>query len=210
MSVSGRVSGFFRQDGDSVAFTDLVLQDMGDHKTYRVDPTTIGKLYWDRNLPVTVQVAPDGVTYAAPVVGYEVQHLSGYVVFASPLNATSKVKVSGSSFTIAQVGGAYGWSLDMKVDTLDASTFGGNGWKEYVSTFKQYTAKADKFWVNEAEFNLFNKEIIFLYFVDVGNGRQRFEGWGTIQGQSVTVSTGDLIKAPLEITGTSRLWFRRD
>lgn len=210
MSLSGKVSGMYRQDSATTAFTDLVLIDSGDHITYKADPTAVGKVYWDNTQPIVVQVAPDGVTYAAPTVTYTIEYLSGRIIFSSALAVDAKVRVSGSAYAIAQVGGAYGWSIDMKVDTVDSTTFSGNGWKEYLSSFKSWTGKVEKFWVNEAEFNLFNQTILFVFFATIAGERQRYEGYGTIQSQNVAVSTGDIIKAPLEITGIGRLYYRSD
>ena len=209
MAVSGKVSGIYRKDGASVAFTDLLLEDTGDHKVFRVPVADTTHRYWDKLQPLTVEVDP-GTGFQAPTVEYEVQHPSGYVVFKDALTATTHVQVSGYAFALAQVAGAFGWSLDLKVDALDATTFENNGWRDYVTAFREFTAKVEKFWINETEFNLFNTELLFAFYVSTLSDKSRFEGWGTIESESVTVSTTELIKAPLDIRGTDGIFYRRD
>ena len=320
MAVAGKVAGIYRKgDGASTSFTNLVLQDTGDHKTFRA-PIASPNKYWDKSQVLTVQ-ADVGGGFATPATAYVVQHPSGYVVFDSPLPFTgvagaraytvavnviagttvtidgvtltcvasgantsqfnlggtstatasnlataintnaalsakyaattstntftlteksagggntpseatvvgtgtinsgaatnssvtfaSSVRVSGYSFQIVQVGGAFSWNLDMKNDVLDATTFEGTGWKEVVVAFREYTAKIEKFWVTN-DIDLFTKEFLFVFFITTQADHARFEGWGIVQGESVAVAVGELIKAPLEIQGTDGIYFRRD
>lgn len=210
MAVAGKVSGMFRKDGIPVAFTDLVLQNAGDDKTYHVPIADTAHRYWDKLQQTTVTVdLGAGAGFQPPSGNYQIQHPSGYVVFETALPPGAVVRVNGFAFTLVQVGGAYGWTLDLKTETLDATTFGGNGWKEFVTSFKSYTAKVEKFWVTD-DLPIFNIELLFVFFVSTLSDQSRFEGWGIINEESITVSVGELIKAPLSIQGTDGLYFRRD
>jgi hypothetical protein len=319
VAVAGKVSGIYRRDGDSVAFTNLQLEDSGDQKTYHVPAANTTNKYWDKFQQVTVTVNT-GSGYQSSPVPYEIQHPSGYVIFSTALTGTAVagkntytigtnfvatdtvtfggitftavesgatgnqfnvgvdaaasatnlknainsstlgttyvatstsniitvteiiagggntpgtmtvvgtgtvtvgtattsdaeftplVQVSGYAFTLVQVAGAFGWSLDLKQDTLDATTFENAGWKEFVVAFRQFTAKVDKFWITNAEMDLFNTELLFAFYVSTQEDKSRFEGWGVISSESVTVSVGELIKAPLEIQGSDVLYYRR-
>lgn len=210
MAVAGKVSGIYRKaDGNSVAFADLALENTGDHMTYRVPTADSAHKYWDKlqQTIVTVDLGA-GAGFQPPPVDYEIQHPSGYVVFTSELPAAAVVHVSGYAFSLTQVGGAFSWNLDLKTTTLDATTFENNGWKNYVSAFREYSAKVEKFWVND-DLPIFDTELMFAFFVSTGSDQARFEGWGIIHGESIAVSVGELIKAPLEIQGTDGIYFRR-
>ena len=209
MAVAGKVSGIYRRDGVSASFTNLLLEDLGDHKTFRVPLADTTHKYWDKFYPVTVYVNT-GSGFQPTLLDYEVQHPSGYVVFTNPLPQPAQVEASGYAFPIIQVAGAFGWNLDFKQDALDATTFENDGWKTYVVAFRQFTAKVDKFWVTDAELQLFDTELLFLFFVTTKDDQARFEGWGVINSESVNVAVGELIKAPLEIQGSDAIYFRRD
>ena len=210
MAVAGKVSGIYRKDGASVAFANLALLDSGDHKTYHVPIADTAHRYWDKLQQTTVTVdLGAGAGFQPPVGEYEIQHPSGYVVFKMALPDIAVVHVSGQAFTLVQVAGAFGWTLDLKTETLDATTFEGNGWKVFVTSFKEYSAKIEKFWVND-DLPIFNIELLFVFFVSKLTDQSRFEGWGIINQESITVSVGELIKAPLSIQGTDGIYFRRD
>lgn len=211
MAVAGKVSGIYRKNGNSTAFSNLVLSDIGTHKVYRVPIADTAHRYWDPNQAVVVEVDPTGSgTFAAPTGEYEIQRPSGYVVFKEALGASAVVRASGYCFSITQIGGAFGWSVDAKIDLLDATTFESDEWKEFVASFKSYSAKVEKFWVNETEHNLFGSELLFVFYVSTGTDQTRFEGWGCFTSESVNVNVGELIKAPLDIQGIGCIYFRRD
>lgn len=207
MAVAGKVSGMYRVDGESVAFTDLTLVNTGDNQTFRVDLTDTAHKYWDKLKQTTISVDL-GSGFQPSTVDFEIQHPSGYVIFKEALIPSAVVQVDGFAFSLVQVAGAFGWSLDLKTDTLDATTFENDGWKSFVTSFRSYTAKVDKFWVTD-DLPIFNIELMFAFYVSTKSDQSRFEGWGIINNEKVEVAVGELVKAPLEIQGTDGIYFRR-
>lgn len=100
------------------------------------------------------------------------------------------------------------WSMDMKTDTVDCTNMDGNGWKEFLATFKSWTGKIEcEFKMEdtsgqEAFFNAWvSGEVLGLKLkLDATHG---FTCSGTISGVGVSTSVGDKVKMTYDIQGTA-------
>jgi predicted secreted protein len=104
------------------------------------------------------------------------------------------------------------WSMDMKTDTVDCTNMDGNGWKEFLSTFKSWTGKVEcEFDMDDlsgqlAFFNAWvSGEILALKLkLDATHG---FECSGTISAVGVSTAVADKVKMSYEIQGTAGITY---
>lgn len=199
-SIAGKVGAVFIQTLDtSVTFTaEATTGDVG-HLRYTI--TAGAKRYWDPSAAVTVRV--DGSTVTT---GFTIEYAGGVIVFDASQGA-SVITVSGKFFYVAQVGGFFNWSIDLAVDTAEATAFG-DGWKAYVPTIKGFNGTAEMYWGDERFFTMLGRTVIFAFYADATTSLARYEGFGVISGDGVEVNVDDLVKESIDFQGTGQLYYR--
>lgn len=175
----------------------------GLYKRYQV--TATANRYWDKSQAVTVKV--NGVIVTT---GFTLEYLSGFVVFATALISTDVVTVSGTALAVDQVGGMFGWKLDMDVATEEVTTFASNGWKEFIAGLKGFSGSADAYWTDTdtADFMSNGEEVILVLYTDDTASKDRYEGYGILNKDSVDVQTKAVVTDTLTFTGDGTLYYR--
>lgn len=100
------------------------------------------------------------------------------------------------------------WSMDLKTDTVDCTNMDGNGWKEFLATFKSWTGKIEcefALEANSAQLDFFNAWVNgdILDFKLKLNDTHGFICSGTISALGVSTSVADKVKMSYEIQGTA-------
>jgi hypothetical protein len=145
MAVTGIVGGIYKASG-KVNFTTEAMTNTGDNLTYKI--TDVNKRYWDRT--ATFVVRKDGAVQSS---GFIIEHAGGQVVFAASQGA-GVITVTGVYMPVYQVAGGFNWKLDIESDLVEATTFGSNGWKEYIQTLNGFSGSFEKYWLTEERKNL--------------------------------------------------------
>lgn len=100
------------------------------------------------------------------------------------------------------------WSMDLKTDTVDCTNMDGNGWKEFLATFKSWTGKIECEFAmedtsgQEAFFNAWVSGDILPLKLKLNN-THGFECSGTISDVSVSTAVADKVKMSYSIQGTA-------
>lgn len=136
---SGQLGALFIQAGSSTATTGEACTQVGTTAEYYIAART--KAWWDPAKTFTVY---DGVT---PVTPLWVDWAAGMVTL--PAVAAGSVTVDCSYFTPEALGGVHGWSLDVKANTYDVTTFPAAlndpvKWKSYMLGLREWSGQADR------------------------------------------------------------------
>ncbi len=204
MAITGHVGAVYIETADPpAAFTKKATQADSSYTQYRIIDAS--KWYWDKKSPVLVYVNDELVS-----AGFEIEHCGGVIVFTSALAAEDTVTVSGMSISIAQRGGFFNWSLELKSDTSDITTFQSEGFKENLPTVKGFSASADSYWGDSEFASSLGKEVIIALFVDNTAAKKRYEGYAVISSDSIETAVDDIINETIEFEGNGRLYYRED
>jgi len=136
---SGQIAALFIQAGASTATTGEVCTQVGATAEYYI--AARAKAWWDPAKTFTVY---DGVTVVTPLW---VDWAAGMVTL--PAVASGAVTVDCAYFTPEALGGVYGWSLDVKANTYDVTTFPNalNDpviWKSYMLGLREWSGQAER------------------------------------------------------------------
>jgi len=209
MPLSGSVAAVYRQTtAVGTAFADAATTEVtgtGITPYTRYQVTTVADRYWDKSQAVTVKV--NGVIVTT---GFTLEYLSGFVVFAVARANTDAVTVSGTALAVDQVGGMFGWKLDLDSDMEEVTTFASNGWKEYIASLKGFSGSADAYWTDTetADFMSNGEEVILVLYTDDTANKNRYEGYGVLKKDSIDVQTKAVVKDTLNFEGDGTLYYR--
>lgn len=169
----------------SLAFTNEAFTDAGDHKTYTI--TNAAKRYWDNTQALTVQTAPDGVTWTTVTTGFTVNYCGGVVTFTNAVaGATPSVRVSGSYFPYSLFGDAKSVDLTTTLDILDVTTFSSGGWKQKLASLVTAQYKLSRWWVDHFFVNaLTNKTRLVISVYTGANANQRYDAFAYLKGDGI-------------------------
>lgn len=100
------------------------------------------------------------------------------------------------------------WSMDLKTDTVDCTNMDGNGWKEFLSTFKSWTGKIEcefDMEENSAQLDFFNAWVSgdILQLQLKLNDTHGFNCSATISGCSVSTAVANKVTMSYELQGTA-------
>jgi len=202
--LSGSVAAVYRQTtAVGTAFANEATTADATYKTYQI--TNAAYRYWDKTQTVTVEV--NGAVVAA---GFTIEHLSGFIIFNVARVSTDVVTVSGTSLAVDQVGGMFGWKLDIDSDMLEVTTFASSGWKEYIAALNGFSGSADAYWTNTdtADFMSNGEEVILVLYTDDTANKDRYEGYGVLKKDSIDVQTKAVVKDTLNFEGDGTLYYR--
>ncbi|MDA8186654.1 MAG: hypothetical protein M0T85_00740 [Dehalococcoidales bacterium] len=139
MAIAGKVGAVYVSDVNTapINFTDQATTNSGDNKRYQV--TNAAYRYWPYDAAITVKKNGSVVT-----TGFTLERAGGYVVFSTANAPTDTITVSGQALTLVQCGGMFNWSVDMKGDLQDVTTYASGGWKEQLFTLDGWSARQTK------------------------------------------------------------------
>lgn len=184
-ALAGYKASVYITSTPSLAFTNEAFTDAGDHKTYTI--TNSAKRYWDNTVALTVQTAPDGVTWTTVTTGFTVNFCGGVIVFTSAITgATPSVRVSGSYFPYSLFGDSKSVDLTISADVLDVTTFSSGGWKQKLGSLADATYKLSRWWVDSFFLNAINNKTRLVISTYSGaNANQRYDAFAYIKSDGI-------------------------
>ncbi len=202
MVLSGSVGAvFINKETAPAAFIDEIT--MADLSLRRFTISDNTKRYWDKNSPVTVKVNGEVQT-----IGFELEYCGGVVVFEEAKDGDDVILVSGKSLTVEQHGGFFDWSAELGMETPETTTFMSNGWKEFITSIKEFSASAESYWGDDEFFSRLGQEVIIALYVDTTSSKARYEGYGIIKSDGVEAAVDDVVNESIEIQGVGALYYR--
>jgi hypothetical protein len=174
------------------------LTNSGDNLTY----VLTGKPYWNPNLPPVVR---DNAVVVSPSE-YSVDYVNGQVTFFVARNPLNTIDVNGIEWmTLQDVGDMFDWTLDLKVDVVDATAFM-DQFKTNLSSFRGWVASAQGYHVSGYWFDAFSGSNAEFYveFYPNGAGTERFIGAGFVD-MALDVKRDSAVTEKMTINGTGAL-----
>lgn len=129
---------------DSTAFTTEATTEDGSTMIYQIDDAT--KRIWDINTPIVISTGTLDRTYYDNGVNW----FEGKVKLLT--TGEAGLTVSGASLTLNEVAKAFGWSLDMGIETGEDTSLG-DTWKTFIPLGKNATVNISRFRYDQ-RFNL--------------------------------------------------------
>jgi hypothetical protein len=181
--ITGKNAGIYGVLAKTTISVAETMTDDGAHTVY----TLTGKPYWNPNIPpvITKQVHGAGPFTVVSAALYTVDYISGKVTFLSANNADDVVKVNSIEYvTLQSIGDMFNWSLDLKLNTTDATAFQ-DTFATKLSAIRSWTASAQGYHVSSYWWDLFagtggaTPEVYIVFYPDVA-GSERFIGAGTV------------------------------
>lgn len=191
MSVfAGKNATLFYGSGSGSAFTDEAMTS-SDQTLYTISDSS--KELWHPTATITVKA--DGVTVAASE--YDLIRAGGRVRFHSARGGAEAITVSGTYLTKTQLGEAKEWSLDLQVDTVDASVFGDN-WKEFQTIQRGGSGSISRWWVDEFFLTELANPIHFVLYTTGTLPQHRYICLGRLTTKAVQVAQEGLVEESLD------------
>jgi hypothetical protein len=161
-----------------------------------------GKPYWDSNLPPVILV--DGTPSAT---AYTVQYVAGTITFSGSIGGGHTVTVNGIAYsTLLEVGDFFNWTIDAKVDNVDATAFQ-DIWKVKLSTFLGWVASAERYYINSYWFTAFGNGIDFyMQFFPQAASAECWTGNGYID-DSMKLTKDAPFTETIKLEGTGELQY---
>lgn len=203
MAISGKIGAVYVSDVNTapVAFTDQATIADVAYRRYQV--ANVAYRYWPLNVAITVKKNGSIITS-----GFTLERAGGFVVFDAALLATDVVTVSGQALTLVQCGGFFNWSVDMKAELQEATTFASGGWKEHVLTVEGWSGKAEAYWGDDRFFKSLGEILVVKLFVDSGASQRCFEGFAIVTSDSIETSVDKIVSEKIEFEGIGPLYAR--
>ena len=114
-----------------------------------------------------------------------------------------------------QITGFHNWSLENKVDMLEATDFADAGDRSYIAGDEGWTATAQAHWMTDEDVEQYiGKELLVRFFVKYSASPSApspvylYEGLSIVSGISVDTKIGSLVERPLTFTGIGPLVYR--
>jgi len=193
----------------SVALTNDVLTDSGDHTTYT--EATAAHRYWDRSTIPVVQTSPDGTTWTTQSATlYKVQYIGGKIIWNTAQASGTQTRISSgvSYFPYALLANITQWSFDGEMSFEDSTSMsgaigGGSGspFKTFVPMLLTGLMSVTKFWVPETSEG-YVADIVqgtYLLFSGVAGTGNRYEGYGWVKKMGIKTDVSKLTESPLDI-----------
>ena len=197
--LTGKIGAIFGVTSRTTVSVALTMTDGGAHTLY----TLTNKPLWDSNIPPTILV-----NAVPPAVAYIVDYIDGSVTFASALAPGDVVTVNNIVYcTMIQVGDCYGWNVNTKLDTADATAFG-DVWHTLLATFIGWSVTIDSYHVNGYWFGALvttNNFYVHLFTSYTGaSNEEYFVGNGYLD-DGVKVAHNAVVTEPITLNGTGVL-----
>jgi hypothetical protein len=206
-ALAGYLASLYITGTTSVAFTNVAMTDSGDHKTFTISDAT--KRYWDLTQPVTVQTAPDGVTWTTVTTGFTIQYVGGKVVFSAAITgATPSCRVSASYFAYSFLGNAKTVDITISNTTEDITTFvtPPSPWKTKLANLSEATIKIGKYWLDTSFMGyLGNRCVVVAY--SGANPNQRYECYAFLKQDSMKLDVSKVVTEDLDFESDGAIYF---
>lgn len=203
MPISGKVGAVYvsKVETAPVSFSDQATTASDGYTRYQVNNASYR--YWPLDANITVKKNGNAITS-----GFTLERAGGYVVFASALQPTDTVTVSGTALTLVQCGGFFNWKVDTDADTAEVTTFASGGWKEFMQTVKGWSGTAEAYWGDDRFYQSLGETIVVKLFIDSGASQKCLEGFAVITGDEITTNTEEVVKESIKFQGVGPLYLR--
>lgn len=149
------------------------MTDLGAHTVYQYQS------YWDPTIPpvITKQTHGAGPFNLVDPSLYTVDFLNGKITFGIANNADDVVKVNGIDWlTVADAVDVFDWTIDAKIDTVDATAFQ-DTYRTRLSSFRGWSGSAQAYHEGTLWFPLFNAaKASYVEFWTDAAGLERYVG----------------------------------
>ena len=196
--LTGKTGGVYGVTTRTTVSSPLAMTDGGAHTLY----TLTGKPYWDSNVTPTILV-----NGSAPAVPYAIDYIEGTVTFTPALLITDVVTVNNIVYsTLIKIGDIYGWSANVKLDTVDATAFE-DIWHTNLAVFLGWTATIESYHVNGywyAAIVASNNFYVKLYPDVNASPTEYFIGNGYLA-EGIKIAHNAVVTEAITLTGTGVL-----
>ncbi len=206
-AIPGWKANVFISSPPSIALTNDMLTDSGDHITY-VDMVA-GHQYLDPFTPIVVSTSADGgVTWTPITTGFQLQSIEARVKFAVAQSPTLQVRITSGNYLVLNFL-AQAESVEwIGTTTMLASTAFTNppsNWKTIVPNISDAAFKLSKFWSD----GFFTQQITSgnLQVLKITPGQtatQRIVGYGYLKADGFKASISALTTQSLEFDVTGQ------
>jgi hypothetical protein len=184
-----------RVSGSPIAMTGQATT-TDDNQTYII--TDPARRILDRNLPVTVLVG--GVATGEP---YELNRLTGQVIFDSADAARAAVTIDASFLPMADAGQAREYSYSIEASNEDATVFG-DQWRRRQQAGKDASGSLSRFHVDDAFTSVLydGTPIVVEFSIDV-NAEPDMRMWAILSSEEVSGSVDGLVEGSIDFESTN-------
>ncbi len=176
----------------SINTTNETANDSGDHITY----TAATHKSWDWQQPIVVQNSPNGSTGWVTVTDYTFQYAGGVIVFntARVVSTNNFTRIStGYYFNLTQLDDATDWSLTLKANTKDTTSFQATGnYARKLATTKEGSGKIDSVRTDGRIFLELGNVVGMQLYVDKTNN-VRWDALGIVTGVDPKADSKDVL-----------------
>jgi hypothetical protein len=201
-AIKGKLGAVYVQTDDAAAaFTAEATTEDATHLRYVITDAT--KRWIDPDTAVLVYAD------AAPVTtGFTIEYANGTIVFA--VDPAAAITVTGAYLQVAQVAGFGNWQLDPQMGVQETTALG-DSWKTFIATLAEFSGSAEKYWGDEAFFDMLGSRMALELYTDTSSGTEKwYRGYAIIQGDGVTVDVADIVKEAIGFQGTMGLYFNQN
>lgn len=201
-ALAGYKANVYITSTPSVSFSNMVLTDAGDHKTFSTPGGSAAQRYWDETQAITVQTAPDGVTWTTVTTGFTIQWVGGVIVFTNAVTGgTPSCRVSAFYMPYSVIARAKSIEINPALDILDVSDFGssGTGWKTKLASLTETEYKLGQWWVDNFYLSNLNTRMVVSAYSGA-NANQRIESYAFIKDDSIKTAVNNAIEEDISLT----------
>lgn len=206
VAVAGHAGSIFiMNNAASIALSNELLTDSGDHLTY-VD-STLAHVFWDDSVPPVVQtdIVGDGSHYTTVSAStYTVGYVGGHITFNVAQTAITLVRVSsgGKYFAYSTLALGKDWEFTGTREYADSTVFSPSRAKTFVPTLVTGTFVIKLFWIDQT-FLTFITTGARIAFSGVTPNGKRYEAYSYIKDDKVHDALTGLIEEDVsfQVTG---------
>jgi|SRR5579885_486131 len=190
----------------SVALTNELLTDSGDHTTFVEANST--RIYWDDTAVPVVQTSPDGITWTtqSPTL-YTVQYVGGKIIWNSAQPAGTQVRLSsgGKYFAYSTLAQGTDWEFSGARDFVDISVLGGGRARQWAPLMLTGTFTIKLFYIDNTLLNNLTTGFRAVLSGVTPSGK-RFESFMLIKDDKLHAAFNAIIDEQLSFQVTG-LWY---
>lgn len=192
---AGKGAAVFISTLPSVSLTIPEPTTSSDLTNYQINAT--GHRYLDRDATTSLEFSTNGGASWNPVVNsgasaYTIQWVGGWVRFGVAQGAGTLIRFSaGKYFAMSALGQAMQWDLNIESDLVDTTVFGAAA-KVFTPTIRGHSGSLKEFWADQSMFTIGLQQLLVLQFYVDSVAGTRYEGFGRIKTNGVTVSESGL------------------
>jgi hypothetical protein len=196
---TGLVGGIYNWDSAAgTTFTGEAATLSADGKSLQIDDLTKGLFKPDKTLFV--------VKKGGTSIGVNFELAPGKILF-NEVQTAGTWTIDGTHVDVAQIGGCFEWSVDIKMVVQDYVAFG-DTWVNKAPMVKGWSGSVKKYWASKTLSITDTERVLclFKFYTDLTN-HQCWVGYGYVNSSKITASADKLTEEDLGIDGCSGLFY---